>query len=90
MSLHERLTEYLRSRVAPVSMARADGDDVARAVALHCRRVGCDQSNTLAAVTWALRAPGTTLEAIRAGRKRAEQLLARQAPDSPPFLPRSA
>lgn len=74
----------------PCVMARPDAQDVAIAVARHCRRIGCDQSNTTAAVSWALRAPGDTLNAIRSGRQRAEQLLARQSRETPPFLPHSA
>lgn len=66
----------LPSRAPPLS--RADAHDIAAAVVRHCRRIGCDESNTRGAVATALRAPGHTLEAIRAGKKRAEQLRYRQ------------
>lgn len=52
--------------------------DITRGVQKHCQRIGCDQSNTIAAVAWALRTPGDPLSAVRAGRQRAAQLLHRQ------------
>lgn len=64
--------------------SRRDGRDIALAVVRHCRQLRCDESNTLAAVAWALRAPGHTLECIRAGKKRAAQLRARQTPAPAP------
>lgn len=73
----------LLSTLFPPSRARTDssvdGHDVARAVLRHCRHLRCDESNTLGAVAFALRSPGHTLERIRAGKRRAEQLRARQA-----------
>jgi hypothetical protein len=90
VNLRTVLTSLLPPAPRGAPMARPDAADVAAAVARHCRRIGCDQSNTTAAVSWALRAPGDTLNAVREGRKRAEQLLARQPPGTPPFLPHSA
>ncbi|KFN42320.1 hypothetical protein [Arenimonas oryziterrae] len=62
--------------------SRSDATDISRAVDRHCRQIGCDESNTIAAIAWAMREPGHTLLAIRAGKKRAEQLRRRQ-PNEP-------
>lgn len=69
---------------APGARNQDQRDDIARAVVLHCRRLQCDQSNTVASVAWALRAAGDTLAAIRAGRDRAAQLRHRQAAPAVP------
>lgn len=61
-----------------VKPTRADAHDVAKSVAKHCRLIGCDESNTIAAVAWALKEPGDTLKALRAGKRRAECLRYRQ------------
>jgi hypothetical protein len=53
---------------------------ITKAVRAHCRVIGCDESNTVAAVAWALRDAGHTLAAVRAGNRRADQLRQRQAP----------
>ena len=59
--------------------------DIAVGVRRHCLAIGCNTSNTQAAIAWALKSPGHTLQAIREGRKRAEQLRDRQPePTTPP------
>lgn len=58
--------------------SRHDAHDITKSVAKHCHLVGCDESNTIAAVAWALKEPGDTLKAIRAGKKRADCLRLRQ------------
>lgn len=63
---------------------RADGADVERAVRAHCTRLGASESTTVAACSFALRAAGTTLAAIRVGRQRADQLHARVLSSTPP------
>jgi hypothetical protein len=92
MSFLQKINALLASPKHPIPpMARPDADWVAKAVYLYCHRLGCDQSNTTAAVSWALRAGGDTLSAIRAGRDRAAQLLERQRRTDPPTnSPRSA
>jgi len=71
---------------APVTHGRSDEEerDITRAVRSHCRVVGCDESNTVAAIAWALRSPGCTLSAVRFGNQRADQLRARQKLPPPP------
>lgn len=78
------LTELFNAfRSPPASIAqkpeRPDAHDIAKAVRSHCRVIGCNDSNTIAAVAWALKDPGHTLAAVRAGNKRADQLRGRQA-----------
>lgn len=51
---------------------------VERQVIAYCVQIGCDESNTTAAVAWAHRNGYNTLHAIRIGRARAEALRARQ------------
>ncbi|WP_414616608.1 hypothetical protein [Stenotrophomonas muris] len=58
---------------------RKDAADIAIAVRRYAQAIGCDASNTQAAIAWALRSSAHTLQAIRDGRRRAEQLRARQA-----------
>lgn len=53
---------------------RADGADVERGVRAHCARIGASESTTTAAINWALREHGSTLDAVRAGQRRADQL----------------
>ena len=60
--------------------SRSDAAEVTKAVRRHAQAIGCDSSNTRAAIAWALRSPGHTLQAVREGRHRAEQLRGRQAP----------
>jgi hypothetical protein len=64
----------------PITRGRTDEEehDIARTVRSHCRKIGCDESNTVAAIAWALRSPGATLTAIRFGNQRADQLRQRQ------------
>lgn len=62
---------------------RADSHEVAKAVRRRAQQIGCDASNTQAAIAWALRSPGHTLQAVRQGYVRAEQLRARQRPPTP-------
>ena len=62
---------------------RTDANDITRAVSRHCRIIGCDDSNTIASIAWALKAPGSTIDAVRAGNKRADQLRWRQRPALP-------
>lgn len=91
MSFLQKITDLLSTPKQSIEpMARPDADWVAKAVYLHCHRIGCDESNTTAAVSWALRAGGDTLTAIRAGRLRAAQLLERQRRNTPPTFPRTA
>lgn len=73
------LAHLVPSTLTPPATSRVDGHDIARAVVRYCRHLDCDESNTLAAVAFALRSPGHTLECIRAGKKRAEQLRFRQS-----------
>lgn len=55
-----------------------DRDAVCAAVARFARRIGCDQSNQVAAVSWALKYGRNTMDACRVGRERACTLLNRQ------------
>ena len=58
---------------------RTDAHDIAKSVSKYCKQIECTESNTVAAVTWALQSPGIdTLAAIRAGKQRARKLLAKQ------------
>jgi len=88
MQILHSLSALLASHTAmSAKPSRADAHDIAKAVAHHCRIVGCDESNTIAAVAWALKEPGCTLAAIRAGNRRADQLRLRQQRDnSPPLI----
>jgi hypothetical protein len=93
MSFVDTLTSLFTPRPTPPAtpMARPDAECVGRVVWMYCHRIGCNESNTTAAVSWALRQGGDTLSAIRAGRQRAMQLLERQQRFTPPtFPPRSA
>jgi hypothetical protein len=56
---------------------RDDANDIARAVSRHCQAIGLDESNTIAAIAWAMKEPGHTLLAVRAGYQRADALLDR-------------
>jgi hypothetical protein len=58
--------------------ARPDAADVTVAVRRYAHSIGCDASNTQAAIAWALRSGGHTLQAVRSGRHRADQLRDRQ------------
>jgi len=51
---------------------------VERQVRLYCGQIGCDDSNTTAAVAWAHRNGFNTMHAIRIGRTRAAKLRERQ------------
>ncbi len=55
-----------------------DRPAVERQVVAHCARIGCDDSNTTAAVAWAQRNGFNTMHAIRIGKARADALRARQ------------
>lgn len=58
---------------------RSDATEVIKVVRRYAHTIGCDPSNTQAAIAWALRSPGHTLQAVREGRRRADQLRRRQA-----------
>lgn len=75
------LTHPMRCRLVLYRQAeeRKDAADIAVAVRRYAQTIGCDASNTQAAIAWALRSSAHTLQAIRDGRRRAEQLRARQA-----------
>ena len=62
----------------PPQSTHVNATDVTVAVRRYAQKIGCDSSNTQAAIQWALRAPGHTLDAVRDGRRRADQLRARQ------------
>lgn len=51
---------------------------VERAIRAYCGVIGCDDSNTTAAVAWAHRNGFNTMHATRIGKARAEALRARQ------------
>lgn len=72
------------SALIPIRSHRIDADDIERGVRAHCARLGASESTTVAACSFALRAAGTTLAAIRVGRHRAEQLHARALSSTPP------
>jgi hypothetical protein len=76
-SPHEALAEHTLAVFQ--GRSAVERADIARAVTHHCKRIGCDESNTVAAVAWALRTGGDQLTAVRAGNTRAAQLLHRQA-----------
>jgi len=78
---------FARPAVLTEKPTRSDANDIARAVYRHCQLIGCDESNTIAALAWALKDSGHTLAAIRAGNKRADQLRHRQLqhPTHPPI-----
>lgn len=59
--------------------------DVANVVSRYAITIGCDDSNIAAAVAYGLRTGHDTLSAIRSGKKRAEQLAARQPSPLDPF-----
>ena len=66
--------------------SRPDAHDIAKSVSNYCKQIGCNESNTVAALAWAFNTPGSdTLAAIRAGKCRARSLLARQP--QPPRTP---
>jgi hypothetical protein len=46
----------------------------------HCLRHGYDASTTTGAIAWALKAPGSTLQQVAAGNRRADQLHDRAKP----------
>lgn len=62
-----------------VGSTRLDATEVTKVVRRYAQTIGCDASNTQAAIAWALRSSAHTLQAIRDGHRRAEQLRARQA-----------
>lgn len=64
--------------------ARADGADIERAIRRHCRDLGASQSTTTGAINFALKEHGSTLQAIRAGNRRADQLHHRAHLGAPP------
>ena len=80
--LMNALTSFFAPTPSQPRPIRTDEEmtDIARGVHAHCKRIGCDESNTLAAIAWALRTPGDTFTAARAGKQRAAQLLRRQQP----------
>ncbi len=63
--------------IAVLQLSRPHDSDIVIGVRSYCHRLGYDASTTEAAIQWALRSPGSTLLAIRAGRDRADQLHAR-------------
>lgn len=66
--------------------SREDAHDIAKSVSTYCKQIGCTESNTVAAIAWAFDTPGSdTLAAVRSGKCRARQLLARQP--QPPRTP---
>ncbi len=75
-----QLMQFAPPAIGRVRPTRADDAEVTKAVRRHAHAIGCDASNTQAAIAWALRSPGHTLQAIREGRRRAEQLRHRQKP----------
>lgn len=62
-----------------IGSTRTDATEVTKVVRRYAQTIGCDASNTQAAIAWALRSSAQTLQAIRDGHRRAEQLRARQA-----------
>jgi hypothetical protein len=58
----------------PRSSTRTDAAEIEAAVGKYCRTLRASASDTVAAISWALRQGGDTLSAIRAGRQRAAQL----------------
>jgi hypothetical protein len=72
------LALFRPAKPVPPARDHFDPEQVMRGVRAHARRIGLDASNTVAAITWALQAPGCTATCIGAGRKRADQLLERQ------------
>ena len=61
-----------------------DAASVRDCVQTYARKIGCDDSNTRAAIAWAMRYGTHTMSAIRAGRERADALRDRQPVDQPP------
>lgn len=63
---------------------RTDAPEIDRAVRKYCADLRLNASDTAAAIAWALRSGSHTLQAIREGRTRAQQLLwRRNQPTSP-------
>lgn len=60
--------------VVTTPLHRVRDSQVADGVRRYCRRMHYDPSTTESAINWALRAPGSTLTAIRSGHDRADQL----------------
>lgn len=82
------LTSFFSPQAALITSkpSREDAHDIAKSVSTYCKQIGCNDSNTIAAIAWAYNTPGSdTLAAIRAGKCRARQLLARQT--QPPRTP---
>ncbi|HDS1834353.1 TPA: hypothetical protein QEM98_000438 [Stenotrophomonas maltophilia] len=75
-----QLMQFASPAAVRAMPTRADDAEVTKAVRRYAHAIGCDASNTQAAIAWSLRSPGHTLQAIREGRRRAEQLRARQKP----------
>jgi hypothetical protein len=69
---------------APRPTTRTDAAEVDRAVRKYCADLRLNASDTAAAIAWALRSGSHTLQAIREGRARAQQLhWRRNHPTSP-------
>ena len=77
---NEILSSIFAADAALFAPPRFDAEMVSSAVTRYATSLGCDLSNTSAAVTWALKTPSElgTLAAVRAGRQRASQLFWRQ------------
>jgi hypothetical protein len=68
------------AQIDPTPDATDQGAHVATAVRRHCLRHGYDASTTTGAIAWALKAPGSTLQQVAAGNRRADQLHDRAKP----------
>lgn len=69
---------------APRPTTRADAAEIDRAVRKYCADLRLNASDTAAAIAWALRSGSHTLQAIREGRARAQQLHWRRNHITPP------
>ena len=69
--------------LAPRPATRTDATEIDRAVRKYCADLRLNASDTAAAIACALRSGSHTLQAIREGRARAQQLLWRRNHSTP-------
>ena len=72
-----------RPAVLTAKPTRPDATDIAKAVYRYSQVIGCNESNTIAAIASALKETSHTLAAIRAGKRRADQLRYREKLSQP-------
>jgi hypothetical protein len=81
--LHHCANDALTDR-EPTPRPLVDAASVRRCVTDHANKIGCNDSNRRAAITWALANGMNTMHAVKVGYERADQLRARQPLFTPP------